>query len=77
MLLVWKLVDEAQNFLEPLGTIIHQNSQFYHPSEPFSFHHFNMRHPVLTEKVFLKMFNYIHMFRGDNITFLIIYLYYT
>ena len=29
-----------------LGTIIHQNSQFYHPSEPFSFHHFNVRHPV-------------------------------
>ena len=36
------------NLLKPLGTIIHQNSQFYHPSEPFSFHHFSERHPVNT-----------------------------
>ena len=37
---------KSPNLLKPLGTIIHQNSQFYYPSEPFSFHHFNVRHPV-------------------------------
>ena len=38
------------NLLKPLVTIIHQNSQFYCPSEPFSFHHkhFNVRHPVFS-----------------------------
>ena len=34
------------NLLKPLDTKIHQKSQFYYPSEPFSFHHFTMRHPV-------------------------------
>ena len=34
------------NFQKPVGTIIHQNSQFYHPSEPFSYYHFNVRHPA-------------------------------
>ena len=42
----WLIKYKSPILLKPLGTIIHQNSQFYHPSEPFSFHHFNVRHPV-------------------------------
>ena len=42
----WLIKLKCPNLLKPLGTIIHQNSQFYYPSEPFSFHHFNVRHPV-------------------------------
>ena len=42
----WLMKHKSPNLLKPLGTIIHQNSQFYYPSEPFSFHHFNVRHPV-------------------------------
>jgi hypothetical protein len=42
----WLRKLKCQNLLKPLGTIIYQNSQFYHSSEPFSFHHFNVRHPV-------------------------------
>ena len=38
---------KCHNLLKPLGTLIHQNSQFYlYPLEPFSFHHFTMRHSV-------------------------------
>ena len=43
----WLLKPKNHNLLKPLGTIIHQNSQFYYPSKPFSFHHFNVRHPLL------------------------------
>ena len=32
--------------LKPLGTIIQQNYWSFYPSEPFSFVHFNMIHPV-------------------------------
>ena len=32
--------------LKPLGTIIQQNYWPFYPSEPFSFIHFNMIHPV-------------------------------
>ena len=42
----WLVTHKSPNLLKPLGTIIYQNSQFYYPSEPFSFHHFNVRHPV-------------------------------
>ena len=42
----WLMKHKFPNLLKHLGTIIHQNSQFYYPSEPFSFHHFNVRHPV-------------------------------
>ena len=34
------------NLLKPLGTIIQQNYWSFYPSEPFSFVHFNMIHPV-------------------------------
>ena len=43
----WLMKHKSPNLLKPLGTIIHQNSQFYYPSELFSFHHFNVRHPVI------------------------------
>ena len=42
----WLMKHKIPNLLKPQGTIIHQNSQFYYPSESFSFHHFIMRHPV-------------------------------
>ena len=42
----WLIKHKIPTLLKPLGTIIHQNSQFYCPSEPVSFHHFNVRHPV-------------------------------
>ena len=44
----WLMKHKIPNLLKHLGTIIHQNSQFYYPSESFSFHHFNVRHPVLS-----------------------------
>ena len=51
----WLMKHKSPNLLKPLGTIIHQNSQFYYPSEPFSFHHFNVRHPVSTDYTPLAM----------------------
>ena len=42
----WLIKLKCPNLLKPLGTIIHQHSQFYYPLEPFSFHHFNVSHPV-------------------------------
>ena len=44
---IWLMKHKCQNLLKPLGTMICQNSQFYYPSDPFSFHHFNVRHPVV------------------------------
>ena len=44
----WLLVDETQKS-KPLEAPRHHNSsksQFYYPSEPSSFHHFNVRHPI-------------------------------
>ena len=43
---IWLMKHKSPNLLKPLGTTIHKNSQFYYPPEPFSFHHFNVRHPV-------------------------------
>ena len=45
----WLMKLKCPKLLKPLGTLIHQNSQFYYPSEPFSFHHFTMRHPVVQD----------------------------
>ena len=42
----WLMKRKIPNLLKPLGTTIHQNSQFYYPSELFGLHHFTMRHPV-------------------------------
>ena len=42
----WKKL-KCPNLLKPLGTIIQQNYWSFYPSEPFSFVHFNMIHPVL------------------------------
>ena len=42
----WLTKHKIPNLLKPLGTIVHQNSQFYYPPEPFSFHHLTLRHPV-------------------------------
>ena len=57
----WLMKHKSPNLLKPLGTIIHQNSQFYYPSEPFSFHHFNVRHPVQRQSTFLNL-NLNYMF---------------
>ena len=46
----WKLVNETLKLKCPkllIGTLSYQNSQIYYPSEPLSFHHFTMRHPVV------------------------------
>ena len=43
----WLMKHKSPNLLKPLDTTIYQNSQFYYPSESFSFHHFNVRHPVV------------------------------
>ena len=40
---------KCPNLLKPLGTLIYQNSQFYYPSDPFCFHRFTMRHPVVQD----------------------------
>ena len=45
----WLMKLKCQNLLKPLGTLTYQNSQFYYPSNPFSFHHFTMRHPVVQD----------------------------
>ena len=45
-LILYTRVRKSKTHLKPLGTTIHQNFQFYYPSEPFNFHHFNVRHPV-------------------------------
>ena len=42
----WLLKHKCPNLLKPLGTIIQQNYWSFYPSEPFSFVHFNMIHPV-------------------------------
>ena len=42
----WLMKHKNHNLLKPLGTVIYWNFQFYYPSEPFSFHHFIVRHPV-------------------------------
>ena len=48
--LIWDVINErSPKFLKPLGTLIYQNSQIYYPSEPLSFHHFTMRHPVVQD----------------------------
>ena len=43
----WWIKLKFPNLLKPLGTILQQNYQFFYPSQPFSFIHFNMMHPVL------------------------------
>ena len=35
------------HLIKPLDTIIQENYWFFYPSEPFSFDHFNVIHPVL------------------------------
>ena len=42
----WLLKLKFPHLLKPLGTIIQQNYWFFYPSEPFSYDHFNMIHPV-------------------------------
>ena len=42
----WLMKLKCPNLLKPLGTIIQQNYWSFYPSEPFSFVHFNMIHPV-------------------------------
>ena len=39
------------NLLKPLGTIIQKKCWYFYPSEPFTFLHFNMRHPVSASDV--------------------------
>ena len=47
----WLMKLKCQDLLKPLGTLIHQNPQFYYPLEPFSFNKFNMRHPVCADNL--------------------------
>jgi hypothetical protein len=42
----WWMKVKCPNLLKPLGTMIQQNYWSCYPSEPFSFVHFNMIHPV-------------------------------
>ena len=42
----WLMKLKFPNLLKPLGTIIQQNYWSFYPSEPFTFIHINMRHPV-------------------------------
>ena len=42
----WWMKLKFPNLLKALGTIIQQICQSFYPSEPFSFDHFNMIHPV-------------------------------
>jgi hypothetical protein len=42
----WLMTLKYPNLQKPQGTICYQNYQFYNSSEPFSSHHFNVRHPV-------------------------------
>ena len=48
MLLFWKMIDETQISKPPEATIHHDSRNYgpFYPSEPFTFAHFNMRHPV-------------------------------
>jgi hypothetical protein len=46
----WWMKLKCPNLFKPLGTIIQQNYWSFYPSEPFSFVHFNMIHPVLHSK---------------------------
>ena len=43
----WLMKLKFPHLLKPLGTIIQQNYWFFYPSEPFSYDHFNMIHPVV------------------------------
>ena len=58
--------------MKPLGTSIYQNSQFYYPSEPFNFHHFNVRHPVcgkiFVKVVFLNIFLHSQLIKINFVT---------
>ena len=60
----WLMKHKSPNLLKPLGTIIHQNSQFYYPSEPFSFHHFNVRHLVHTNLSFVGQDDFVPLIIG-------------
>ena len=63
----WLMKHKSPNLLKPLDTIVHQNSQFYYPSELFSFHHFTMRHPVLNVILHLMIENlYVHLKHINN-----------
>ena len=48
MLLFWKMIDETQISKPPEATTHHDSRNYgpFYPSEPFTFAHFNMRHPV-------------------------------
>ena len=48
------------HLLKPLGTIIQQNYWFFYPSEPFSYDHFNMIHPVNVKRQYSSKGNTPH-----------------
>ena len=52
------------NLLKPLHSIFYQNSQFYYASEPFSFHHFNVRHPFRNDGVLPACFFLYYCFKA-------------
>ena len=59
----WKLIDETQ-MSTPSKATEHQNATklwFFYPSEPFSFVHFNMIHPVCQQSL---VYNVIQIFKS-------------
>ena len=42
----WWMILKCPLLQKPLATIVHENSQYFYPSEPFRIIHFTMRHPV-------------------------------
>ena len=72
MVLFWKLVDETQISTPPKATRHHNSTKywFFYPSEPFSYDHFKMIHPVLRNVVMIfiygKRFRYAPSFNNVN-----------
>ena len=69
----WWIKLKFPNLLKPLGTIMQQNYQFFYPSQPFSFIHFNMMHPVLQSNFYpsnkqtnKQTFSYFYHFNGKQ-----------
>ena len=52
----WLMKLKSPNHLKSLATIIQEKYWFFYPSEPFSFDHFNMIHPVLVIRYIFIMY---------------------
>ena len=58
----WWLKLKCPNLLKPLGSVIQQNNWSFYPSEPFSFVHFNMIHPVCEYLVHYRLHSFTWIF---------------